>query len=375
MPIAECKAGKKKRIAYFVSPHGFGHAARASAVMQSLSELDASVHFEIFTTLPTWFFQDSMSASFNCHALLTDIGLIQKTAFLADLNDTLSSLNDFLPFPASLISENAAIVKKLNCILIICDIAPMGILIAKKAEIPSMLIENFTWDWIYEQYARTDGRFKRHIDYLKILFEAADYHIKVQPVCSPGPADLTTSPVSRKILNDADRIRKRLGLPDTARMVLITTGGIKQGYGFLKKLKRLPDIHFVMPGAGPKMEIRDNYSILPHHSNFYHPDLANASDAVVGKVGYSTLAEVYQAGIPFGYVVRSNFRESEPMVAFIEKNMQGIFLKESDFSSGRWTSKLPDLLNMNRVQRKVINGAEQIGSFIHERVSALERHS
>jgi UDP-N-acetylglucosamine:LPS N-acetylglucosamine transferase len=123
-----------------------------------------------------------------------------------------------------------------------------------------------------------------------------------------------------------------------------------------------------MPGAGPKMELRDNSIILPIHSNFYHPDLVNASDAVVGKVGYSTLAEVYQAGIPFGYVVRSNFRESEPMAAFIEKNMQGIFLKESDFSSGRWTSKLRDLLNMNRVQRRVINGAEQIGSFIQERV-------
>jgi hypothetical protein len=307
--------------------------------------------------------------------LLTDIGLVQKTAFLADLNKTLSSLNDFLPFSASLISENAAKIKKLNCVLIICDIAPMGILIAKKAGIPSMLVENFTWDWIYEQYAGTDGRFRGHIDYLKILFEAADYHIKMEPVCIPGPAHLTTSPVSRKIRNDADRIRKRLGLSETARMVLITTGGIKQGYGFMKKLRKLPDIQFVMPGAGPKMEIRDNSIILPQHSNFYQPDLVNASDAVVGKVGYSTLAEVYQAGIPFGYVVRSNFRESETMAAFIDKEMQGIFLKESDFNSGRWTSKLRDLLNMNRVQKRVANGAEQIGSFIHERVSALERHS
>jgi UDP-N-acetylglucosamine:LPS N-acetylglucosamine transferase len=106
----------------------------------------------------------------------------------------------------------------------------------------------------------------------------------------------------------------------------------------------------------------------PLHSKFYHPDLVNASDAVVGKVGYSTLAEVYQAGIPFGYVVRSNFRESEPMAAFIEKNMQGIFLKEPDFSSGRWIPKLRDLLNMNRVQKRVVNGAEQIGSFIRERI-------
>ena len=108
--------------------------------------------------------------------------------------------------------------------------------------------------------------------------------------------------------------------------------------------------------------------ILPSHSDFYHPDLVNASDAVIGKVGYSTLAEVYHAGVPFGYVVRSNFRESAPMAAFIEKEMQGIFLEESDFSSGRWLTRLQDLLNLNRVQRRVTNGAKQIGSFIRDRI-------
>ncbi len=359
---------KVKRIAYFVSPHGFGHAARAAAVMQAISEMDASVGFEIFTTVPSWFFQDSMSASFTCHALLTDIGLVQKTAFQADLNKTVHSLNDFLPFPASLISEISATVKKLNCALIICDISPMGIPIAKEVGIPSVLVENFTWDWIYQQYASADNRFNGPIEYLRSLFQAVNYHIKTEPVCCRSSVDLTTSPVSRKITTSADRIRKRLGLPETGRMVLITTGGIKQSYGFLKKLKRLPDIHFVMPGAGPKMETRDNYIILPHHSDFYHPDLVNAADAVVGKVGYSTLAEVYHAGIPFGYVVRSNFRESEPMTAFIEKEMQGIFLTESDFSNGRWTTKLQNLLSLNRVQRTVTNGAEQIGSFIRDRL-------
>ncbi|CAB1061001.1 hypothetical protein D1BOALGB6SA_5772 [Olavius sp. associated proteobacterium Delta 1] len=357
-----------KRIAYFISPHGFGHAARAAAVMQAISDIDASVGFEIFTTVPSWFFRDSLSASFTCHALLTDIGLVQKTAFQASLNKTLRSLNDFLPFPASLISEITATVKKLNCVLIICDISPLGIPIANEAGIPSVLVENFTWDWIYEQYASADNRFNRHIEYLRSVFQSADYHIKTEPVCCRGSADLTTPPVSRKMRTSVYRIRKRLGLPESARMVLITTGGIKQSYGFLNALKKLPDFHFVMPGAGPNMEIRDNYVILPHRSDFYHPDLVNASDAVVGKVGYSTLAEVYHAGVPFGYVVRSDFRESEPIVAFIEKEMQGVYLKEPDFCSGRWIANLPDLLNLNRLPRREINGAEQISRFIRDRL-------
>jgi len=151
-------------------------------------------------------------------------------------------------------------------------------------------------------------------------------------------------------------------------MILITTGGISQRYGFVKALEKIPDVQFVMPGAGGKMEIRQNCVILPNRSDFYHPDLVNASDAVIGKVGYSTLAEVYHAGLPFGYVTRSNFRESEPMAAFIEKNMPGLYLEEPDFNSGRWLAKLPDLLNLNRVQPRLTNGAEPIGRFIRDRI-------
>jgi hypothetical protein len=337
--------------------------------MQAISEIDASVEFEIFTTVPNWFFQDSVRAPFRCHGLLTDIGLAQQTAFRADLNKTLDRLNDFLPFQASLISKIAATITSLGCALIICDIAPLGIAVARKTAIPSLLIENFTWDWIYEPYARNDNGFNPHINYLRPLFQAADYHIKTQPVCCwDSSADLTAAPVSRKIKNPAHRIRKRLGMAETDKMVLITTGGINQCYGFVQALKEISDVRFVLPGAGSKMETRQNCVILPRRSDFYHPDLVNASDAVVGKVGYSTLAEVYHAGVPYGYVTRSNFRESEPMAAFIEKAMPGLYLKEPEFNSGRWLAKLQDLLNLSRRQQRQTNGAEQIGRFIRDRI-------
>ena len=354
----------KKRIAFFVSPHGFGHAARAAAVMQAVSQIEPSIRFEIFTTTPSWFFQDSLTASFSCHDLLTDIGLVQKTAFLADLNKTLRSLDDFLPFRESLIAEIAATIRNLKCALIVCDISPLGIPVAKAAGLPSVLVENFTWDWIYQPYARTDDRFTAHIEFLRSIFRTVDFHIKTEPFCERSSAALTTSPVSRTIRTSGDEVRKRLGLSPAAKMVLITTGGIAQSYNFLEKLIVLPDVHFVMPGAGLELERQGNLIILPPRSGFYHPDLVNAADAVIGKVGYSTLAEVYHAGVPFGYVTRSSFRESKPMVAFIEKEMHGIFLEELEFSDGSWTAKLYDLLNLSRITRREKNGAEQIGKFI-----------
>jgi hypothetical protein len=41
---------------------------------------------------------------------------------------------------------------------------------------------------------------------------------------------------------------------------------------------------------------------------------------------------------------------------------------EPDFNSGRWLAKLRDLLNLNRLQQRLTNGAEQIGRFIRDRI-------
>ena len=353
-----------KRIAYFVSPHGFGHAARAAAVMESLAESDPGIQFEIFTSVPSWFFQDSVSAPFAYHRVVTDIGLVQKDAFEADLESTLDALDNFFPLKRSLIEHLAGTIKSSNCDLIVCEIAPMGIPIAKAARIPSILVENFTWDYIYQQYTDSNDRIKQHIDYLQPIFNAANYHIQTEPMCRRVSADLTTAPVSRKIKSNAVEIRQRLGVPKDGKIVLITTGGIPQSYGFLEELNKFRDIIFVMPGAGPAMKMVDNLIILPHRSDFYLPDLVNAADAVIGKVGYSTLSEIYHGGAPFGYVARSNYRESESMVEFIKKQMPAIAVSELEFYNGNWTAKLSDLLDLAPVERNITNGAEQISRFI-----------
>lgn len=351
-------------IAYFISSHGFGHAARSAAVMQAISENDTSVQFEIFTAVPAWFFQDSLSIPFHHHHLLTDFGLAQKTPFWSDLGDTLRNLNQFYPIDPNRLEDIAMTIQRCDCQLIICDIAPMGLLVAQAIGIPSVLVENFTWDWIYQQYAVANKNIEKYINYLKPIFESADYHIQTEPICNRQSPDLITAPVSRKPGTSRDHIRQRLGLPADGNVILITTGGIPQRYDFLQKLDGLRKLKFVMPGAGPKLEFHDSLILLPHQSDFYHPDLANASDAVIGKVGYSTLAEVYQAGVPFGYVARANYNESGPMVDFIIQHMHGIAIEEPEFHDGAWISKLNQLLALPRVNRKGVNGAEQISEFI-----------
>ncbi len=353
-------------IAYFISPHGYGHAARAAGVMEAMHDLDSTLRFEIFTQVPRWFFEDSFSGAFGYHPLLTDIGLVQKTPLHADIPETVKRLNHFLPFDAFMISNLARQIEKLKCDLIICDIAPMGIAVAEKAGVPCLLIENFTWDWIYQRYLEEDARMGEHISYLKSLFNAATFRIQTEPICDPCDADLTTFPVSRKKKTPASQIRKKLRIPEGIKAILITMGGIEEKYEFFEQLAMNRDVYFVIPGASRKVTIRDNLVRLPHHSDYFHPDLVNASDAVIGKVGYSTLAEIYYAGVPFGYVARSRFRESQKLVSFIENKMPGLPISGDQFYSGAWLPSLHDLLALPRIPRTDPRGAEQIARFIDD---------
>ena len=354
----------KYRIAYFISPHGYGHAARAAAVMEAVYELDPEVAFDIFTQVPRWFFEDSLSGNFGYFPLLTDIGLVQKTPLQADLSETLRQLDQFLPLDFSIINNLADKLKEMKCRMIICDISPVGIEVAKRASIPSVLVENFTWDWIYQEYEKYDGRMKRHIGYLKGLFDKADFHVQTEPVCLSCNADLTTFPVSRKMRIPANEIKKKMGIPHGTKVVMITMGGIPEQYPFLKQLAGTRDNYYVIPGVGSRMEIHGNLVLLPHHSDYFHPDLVNASDAVIGKVGYSTVAEVYCAGVPFGYIVRKKFPESGILASFIDNQMKGLPIDEQDFYNGNWISSLPDLLAMPRLRRQSPRGSEQIARFI-----------
>lgn len=112
------------------------------------------------------------------------------------------------------------------------------------------------------------------------------------------------------------------------------------------------------------MAIQDNLILLPTYSEFFHPDLVNASDVIIGKAGYSTIAEVYYAGLPFGFVSRPTYPEHGPLADFIGNEMSGVVIEETEFQSGDFALHLEHLLDMPRIQRSEPNGAEQIAEFL-----------
>lgn len=352
-------------LACFITPHGFGHAARACAVMAAAQQHIPGLHWEIFTRTPDWFFAESLIGPYTLHPTETDVGLVQLDALRADLPATAQRLSELLPFAPEKVAALAGQVKSLGCRAVLCDIAPLGIAVAQAAGVPSLLVENFTWVEIYGEYVAECPALQPFSEQMAQWFAAADFHIQTEPICQPSAsATLTVPPVSRSPRTDRTAVRARLAIPDNAPLLLITMGGVDFRHSYLERLGSHPDVHFVLPGNHSTTDAPPNVHLLSPRSGIFHPDIVAASDGVVGKIGYSTLAEVYAAGVPYGYVPRPRFRESEALAAFVEKEMTGFAIPADELDDGRWVECVPDLLALPRRTGKRVNGAAQIARFL-----------
>ena len=333
-------------IIYFISPHGYGHAARAASVIAELARLVPESRCTEFTTVPRWFFEDSLDRSVAIEAVDVDLGMVQHDAFTEDLPATLDALRDRIPFPSPTVDALASRVDALNGDLVVCDIAPIGLAVAQRCGLPSVLVENFTWDWIYRGYQDACPELGAIADELAETFGGADYHVQTEPACVPSPGARQVAPVSRSPHTSRSAVRRALDITDDAPMVTITMGGFGWQDGALR-VDEDNDPWLVIPGS-PKRARQGRAIYLPQHSEFYHPDLIHASDVVVGKLGYSTVAEVWAAGVPFAYVARPQFRESAVLEAWVQQALPYRRLEIDQLARADWIRQVKALLAEGR---------------------------
>jgi len=336
--------------------------------MEAIHRASDDAEFDVYTSVPDWFFRQSLGAPYRVRELVCDVGLVQRTPLVEDLDATLRRLDASLPFAADEVESLARTLQRDGVRAVICDIAPLGIAVAAAAGIPSVLVENFTWDWIYEGYAARDPRFLVHANYLAEQFAAADHRIQCKPHCVVTDADLVVPPVARPRRQGRDEVRQALDLPADRPLVMLSMGGIPGEYGWLDDLASHEEVGFVVPGVGERAQRRGNLLLLPQDSGVYHPDLVAASDAVVGKLGYSTVAEVYRAGVPFGFVGRTRFREAPALAAFARRRLRGVQVSTTSFKCGLWIERVGELLDLGFQPPTDADGADLAARYVLERV-------
>ena len=146
-------------------------------------------------------------------------------------------------------------------------------------------------------------------------------------------------------------------------------GGIPHGGFAVKPLLEVRGVEFILAGAARKRRRVGNVLLLPHHSGLYHPDLVAAADAVVGKIGYSTLAETCRSRVPYGFIPRPGFRESAVLARWLSDRGRGLRIAPAAFASGEWVRRIRDLLDLGRPTERFPDGARDAARLIQERFS------
>lgn len=359
------------RVAYFVSPHGFGHAARASAVMTEIRRLRPGVRFDVLTEVPEWFFSDSVSGGLAYHPFDCDVGLVQLSPLVEDLEATVERLEAAWSDPTR-IDRLAEVLGSLEAELVIADISPLGLAAAAAASLPAVLVENFTWDWIYRSYPGAPQGMTAHAHRLEQIFSAVDLRIQTEPVCQHVPSALTVPPVSRSPHQDAAAVRQRLRVPEGEPMILISMGGVRWDPSRLRLVECEEGPWIVVPGGSEEgLRRRGRVVLLPFHTEFHHPDLVGAADVVVGKLGYSTVAEVFCAGTAIAFIQRPHFPESPILAAWVEEHMAARCLSEEALLDGSWLSLIAGLVPDRGQIPPTPRGAETAARLIIEGFPAV----
>jgi hypothetical protein len=258
-----------------------------------------------------------------------------------------------------MVEDLATEVATLGCELVVCDIAPLGLAVARRLSIPSILIESFTWDWIYRAYG--DVRLDIHGDRMARLVRSADLVIQTEPCCRRRKEAPVVGPISRSPRTGKTEVRRLLGVSDEQEMILLSMGGADPAV--IRDLRWSPPSREVVvvsgsPGPDP---VPEGVVVA---SKMFHPDLVAASDLVIAKLGYSTVAEVFSAATRFAYLRRPRFPESPVLEAFVREHIPSATLPEDWLGDASAPGIMMDLLGTSRPTGTRPNGADEAARLI-----------
>jgi UDP:flavonoid glycosyltransferase YjiC (YdhE family) len=346
-------------IAYYISSHGYGHAARQQAVIRELAKRGAEIHVRSGTN-PKFF----ISAT-SYHQQRYDIGMIQHDALHFDIPASLTWMADFLKEQPALIAQELAFVREKDVQLIVSDMPPIAFEIASAAKLPSVAITHFTWDWVYEHYIGDYPEYAYLVETLRESYLKASLALQMQ-VPIPHPFTMFKNVEALALVHNAttksrQQIREEFAIPDELPMILLSMGGHEWGSSDIRALKAYKDAAFLlMPSAWE--QVKDSpaqFRSVPMDYPDYH-NLIAAADVVVGKAGGSTVAEVLGHQTPMIYTTQQHWRESALLAESLESFGIAQHVPMEDFMKGAWLDILPSFLQKPQIWPELErNGAQQ----------------
>jgi hypothetical protein len=358
-------------VAFYISGHGFGHASRQIEIINALARRKASVGILIRTSAPRLLFERTVIPPFELDPRPCDTGVVQIDSLHLDPAATIARAAEFCATMDVRAAEEASLLRDRDVRLVVSDAPPLGCAGAAAAGIPSVVASNFTWDWIYQEYAehvtsapdliRTIQAAYRRADAAWRLpmhggFETFERIAEIPFVARHARADRTPGDV-----------RRELGLPRDRRLALVSFGGYGVDDLPLDTLDCLQEWTIVMTGesadtSGPVHTVREQGI---YDRGLRYQDLVSAVDAVITKPGYGIISECIANDTGIVYTSRGRFAEYAVLVREMPKYLRSVYLDQESLLAGRWLAALESVVSAPAPpERPPTNGAEVVADMI-----------
>lgn len=361
-------------LVFYISGHGFGHAARSTLLIAELARRHPALRIVIRTQVPEWFLRASLDARVDIVPGPTDTGVMQPDSLSIDEGETAARAAAFYRAFDARVGREVAFLREHRASLVMADIPPVAFAAAAAAGVPSVAVSNFTWDWIYSGFPE----FEAQAPGVRALITRADAQASVAlrlPFAGgfDQMAHIVDVPlVGRKASVARAETRRRLAIDDARPVVLATFGG----HGGNIPLARAADNreflllatdYEVGPSTPPHANLRVVTAAELQQAGLSYSDLLGASDVVATKLGYGIVSECLANGVPLLYALRGRFIEQEVFMRDMPAVMRSRLIPLDDLREGRWQPSVSALLAQPEPRESMrLDGVSVAADYVQE---------
>lgn len=340
-----------------ITNHGFGHAVRASSVAAAIQQLCPEILLILVTTAPRWLLESYIQGDFIHRPRAFDIGVVQADSLAMDKAATLEKLKQIRAQAASIVAGEVSFIHQNRVGLILADIPPLAAVIAQKAGIPSWMMSNFGWDFIYQAWG---GEFVEIADWIRECYSACDhlFRLPFHESMSAFKQQTDVGLTGGTPRHSPDQLRTTWGITAAPeKTILLTFGGLGLQAIPYDNLRQFPDWQFItFDRQAPQLE---NLIHVTDHQ--YRPvDFMPVCERVISKPGYSTFAEALRLGVPLVSLTREDFAESPLLLEGIQNYAHHQILNSTQFFQGSWEFLHQPLQPPRQLQPVATDGTEAI---------------
>ena len=343
-----------QNIAYYITPHGFGHAIRSLEVIRQLLAGNWGFRITVVSDIPEFLVKQCVGRALPFRRRRLDVGLVQKDSVRFDLEATQKALESLYRNHARLIAEEVSFFREASIQGIVSDIAFLPFYAASQHQIPGIGLGNFTWDWIYQSYARSDSSWEPLIAWIREGYGRCGLllQLPMHGDCSSCPSVRDVPLVARRAARKPQETLALLGCDPQKRHYLISFSELNLTGDALRRLERISDAVFFTKHP---LEFRFANGRSLDAFTLSYPDVVAAMDGVITKPGYGIVSDCLAHGAPMVYTDRGPFPEYEILVREIKLHLANAYLPSEDLYAGFWEGALREVANQPRRYPQIRN--------------------